>query len=157
MPLSANIVANQFLDRGQRDAVSIDPMKLQKLIYLAHGWHLAFLNDGLVSQEIEAWKYGPVIPEIYREFKDFKSNPISRLAPVPPNTIEPSQTQRGLLESVWNTYKNKSGIYLSMLTHEPGSAWEISRRDAGAWYSPVIPNSLIRDEFLRRQRAAEVQ
>jgi len=132
-------------------------MKLQKLIYLAHGWHLAFLNDGLVSQEIEAWKYGPVIPEVYREFKEFKASPITRYAPVPANSIELSNVQNTLLDNVWDIYKDKSGIYLSMLTHESGSAWEIARRDCGAWYSPPIPNALIRDEFLRRKQASEVR
>jgi uncharacterized phage-associated protein len=157
MPLDANVVANQFLDRGQRDAVSIEPMKLQKLMYLAHGWHLAFLNDGLIAQEIEAWKYGPVIPEVYREFKEFKASPITRIAPVASGSILPSQVQAGLLDNVWNIYKDKSGIYLSMLTHESGSAWEIARRDCGRWYSPVIPNVLIRDEFIRRKQAPEVR
>ena len=154
MSLDAKVVANEVLNLGVRDSVSIQPMKLQKLMYLAHGWHLFFLNDPLISQEIEAWKYGPVIPEIYREFKDFKSDAITRLAPVGETFLKPNQVQKNLLESVWNTYKEKGGIYLSMLTHEPGSAWEIARRDCRAWYSPVIPNTLIREEFARRKQAA---
>lgn len=154
MPLDANIVANEFLSRGQRDGVSIQPMKLQKLLYLAHGWHLLFLNEGLISQSIEAWKFGPVIPEVYREFKEFKGDAITRRAPIGPGYLTPTPNEERLLENVWNTYKDKSGIYLSMLTHEPGSAWEITRRECSAWYSAVIPNDLIRAEFAKRKQTA---
>jgi len=152
MPLDANVVANELITRGQRDDVSIDPMKLQKLLYLAHGWHLAFLDSPLIGQEIEAWKYGPVIPPVYREFKEFKGGAITRFAPVSADDIPPSDDQKGLIEAVWNRYREKSGIFLSMLTHEPGSAWEITRRES-PWFSPVIPNELIREEFARKRAA----
>jgi len=154
MPLDAKIVANEFLERGQGDLVSIQPMKLQKLLYLAHGWHLLFLNDPLIAQPIEAWKYGPVIPSIYRQFKDFKGDPITRFALVDPTFLKPGAVQSALIDSVWETYKDKSGIYLSMLTHEAGSAWDIARRES-KWYSPVIPNELIREEFAKRKIASE--
>jgi uncharacterized phage-associated protein len=155
MPLDANVIANQFLDRGLSDTTPIQPMKLQKLIYLAHGWHLFFLNAPLISQDIEAWKYGPVIPEVYSEFREFKGNPITRLATVPPTSLMPTEIQQRLLDNVWRTYKDKGSIYLSMLTHESGSAWEITRRNCNSWYSPVIPNDLIRAEFAKRKRDAE--
>jgi uncharacterized phage-associated protein len=157
MPLNANVVANELLTRGQRDGVSIDPMKLQKLLYLEQGWHLLFLNSALFSQDIEAWKYGPVIPEIYQEFKEFRSSPITRTAEVGPNFLRPSELDIRLIEDVWNKYKDKGAIYLSMLTHEPGSAWDIARREGSGWYSPIIPNDLIRAEFLRRKQSAEVR
>jgi uncharacterized phage-associated protein len=153
MALDVNAVANSILQKGQRDAVSIDPMKLQKLMYLAHGWHLLFLQNPLIAQSIEAWSYGPVIPKLYTEFKEFKAAPITRTATILPGTLTTSGLEESLLESVWATYKDKSGIYLSMLTHEPGYAWDIARR-ASRWYSPVIPNELILDEFTRRHQAA---
>jgi hypothetical protein len=49
-------------------------------------------------------------------------------------------------------YGHKSGVELSMLTHEPGYAWDLTRRmNEGAWSSAVIDNSLIKDEFRKRQ------
>src|ERR1700761_8773170 len=119
-----------MLELGQQDNVPVEPMKLQKLVFLAHGWHLHFLHEPLISQQIEAWRYGPVIPELYREFKEFKASPITRVAPLGPGTLPLSATQNALIASVWHTYREKGGIYLSMLTHEQGSAWEIARREA---------------------------
>lgn len=153
MALDVNAVANSILQKGERDSVPLDPMKLQKLVYLAHGWHLLFLRNPLVAQDIEAWTYGPVIPKLYKEFKEFKASPITRTAILPPGTLTASEVEESLLESVWATYKDKNAIYLSMLTHEPGYAWDIARRVGGS-RSPVIPNDLILDEFTRRHQAA---
>jgi uncharacterized phage-associated protein len=157
MPIDANVVANEFLSLGQRDVVSIEPMKLQKLLYLAHGWHLVFFSEGLISQGIEAWKYGPVIPEVYREFKEFKGSPITRRARISDAYLGLSAIQKPLIESVWRIYKDKTGIYLSMLTHERGSAWERTRHDCTDDYSAVIPNDRIREEFQRRKRDSEAK
>jgi uncharacterized phage-associated protein len=46
--LSAKTVANYFLELGRRDWVAVDPLKLQKLVYLAHGWSLQFLQRPLI-------------------------------------------------------------------------------------------------------------
>jgi uncharacterized phage-associated protein len=155
MPVDVSVLANSILDRGQRDGISIDPMKLQKLVYLTNGWHMLFFGQPLISADIEAWRYGPVIPDLYREFKEFKGSPITRHAQVAPGVISTSKDEESLIDSVWEVYKNKSGIYLSMLTHEPGYAWDIARKEGSGWCSPVISNRLILDEFSRRQKAAE--
>jgi uncharacterized phage-associated protein len=61
MPHEVKIVANDFLDLARRDGEILDPMKIQKLVYLAHGWHLALHGPALIKQQVEAWPYGPVI------------------------------------------------------------------------------------------------
>jgi uncharacterized phage-associated protein len=154
MAVDAKVVANAILQAGQRDNIPVEPMKLQKLVFLAHGWHLHYLHEPLFSQNVEAWKYGPVIPSLYSEFKEYKAAPITRLALLVPGTILLSDVPIALIESVWRTYKDKGGIYLSMLTHEQGSAWDIARRDATGWYSPIIPNDKIEEEFTRRSHFA---
>ncbi|WP_366513810.1 type II toxin-antitoxin system antitoxin SocA domain-containing protein [Planktotalea sp.] len=55
-------------------------MKLQKLVYIAYGWHLALSGKKLFTEEIEAWKHGPVVPSLYHEFKHLRENPITSFA-----------------------------------------------------------------------------
>jgi len=156
--LSSKTVANYFLEMGQKEGILIDPLKLQKLVYLAHGWSLLFLNRPLIKEKIEAWRYGPVVPELYQEFKKFGASPITEFArPVPlesTNGIDP-QT-KSLLYAVWQKYGSLSPIQLSVLTHEPGSAWDLAQRRGVflPWRGPVIPNELIADEFARMQQQA---
>src|SRR5580698_3189897 len=82
MAHQVQLVANHFLDLGRRDKEPLDPMKIQKIIYVAHGWNLAFMGNPLVEQRVEAWPYGPVIAELYRDFKKFKALPIDEKARV---------------------------------------------------------------------------
>jgi uncharacterized phage-associated protein len=152
MPFPAAAIANEFIRRGLTENIGVDPLKVQKLVYLAHGWHLAFLGTPLICENIEAWEYGPVVPELYREFRRFGFSSISREMKLPDNVPPFDGQTSALLDEVWKTYRNKSGVELSMLTHEPGYAWDLTRRmNEGRWNSHVIDNSLIRDEFLKRK------
>ena len=66
-PYSAKAVANTLLSRSKELGINdITPMKLQKLIYYAHGWLLAFLGTALIKEGVQAWKYGPVIHTVSR-------------------------------------------------------------------------------------------
>jgi len=49
MAYDAKIVANYFLDLADRDHVFVSPLKLQKLVYLAHGWSLALRGRPLLK------------------------------------------------------------------------------------------------------------
>ena len=53
------------------DCYDVDNLKLQKLLYYTQGVYMT-LNDGkpLFNDKIEAWTYGPVVPSVYRKFKD---------------------------------------------------------------------------------------
>lgn len=42
---------------------------LQKLLYFIQAGSLHYLNKPAFEDEIEAWQYGPVVPEVYKTFK----------------------------------------------------------------------------------------
>ena len=44
-------------------------MKLQKLAFYSHAWHLAWEEKLLFSDRIEAWANGPVVPSLCREHR----------------------------------------------------------------------------------------
>src|SRR5262245_29920187 len=68
---SALAVANYFLDLAKAKGLALDPMKLQKMIFFAHGWSLALYDEKLIDEPIQAWQYGPVVQSVYHEFKSF--------------------------------------------------------------------------------------
>ena len=133
---SAKAVANAFLKIADSEGAQISPMKLQKLIYLAHGWSLGLLNSPLISDSIKAWKYGPVIESIYHEFKSFGSSYIKVKATelsldektFQLNSFEPEidgtdNEANSVIAQVWKVYNQYSGVQLSNITHQPETPW----------------------------------
>ena len=59
----AQQIADYFLFKAEQQGQErLSHMKLQKLLYYAHGLHLAVGRGPLFPEIIEAWTYGPVVP-----------------------------------------------------------------------------------------------
>jgi uncharacterized phage-associated protein len=161
VPVNAKAVANEFLKLAAGEGKKLSPMQVLKLVYLAHGWYLAIAGKPLLDEQVEAWKFGPVVPSLYREFKKYGNGPISepaRTSKIVSNSgkmtlslvpFEITGDEAGLatqvIREVWNKYKNLTAIQLSNLTHLPESPWsqtpnkEINGTD--------ISNARIREYF----------
>ena len=78
MSISAITVANFFVRKGIEEQDSgMTPMKVLKLSYIAYGWYLALYDSQLFNEPIQAWQYGPVIPSVYRAFKEYGNGRIT--------------------------------------------------------------------------------
>ena len=64
-------VADTILKIAKSKGKALTPMQLVKLTYIAHGWSLALSERDLFKNRIEAWRYGPVIPDLYQATKNF--------------------------------------------------------------------------------------
>lgn len=117
-------IANEF---AAKTTATIPQMKLQKLVYMAHGWNLAINREPLIADRIEAWDGGPVIRVLWNHIRDrgydlhnrFFTNPFNG----EPWVANISASERAVLDHVWSKYKNYSGTDLSNLTHQPGTPW----------------------------------
>ena len=132
----AEAVANWFIKKGLDEGKPVDHLRLQKLVYIAHGWCLAELEKPLINEPVQAWQYGPVIKSLYHALK-FKgsseiTDPITlpedddfgivrQVARIVPNDDEDIQK---LLEKVWERYKTSSGADLIEATHKEGTPWD---------------------------------
>jgi len=125
MPYTANLIAYAFVKKGIEEGRPVTQMKLQKMVYFAHGVHLASFSRPLIQEDFEAWQFGPVIPSIYQEYKTFGSQPINikqeyldkQLGNLDHNAIT-------VIDYTWNTTKNLSASTLSSWTHKQGSPWD---------------------------------
>jgi uncharacterized phage-associated protein len=118
-------VANYFIKKSLDLKKPITQMKLQKLLYFAHGWSLALRHEPLLNESVEAWKYGPVVPTIYHLFKTYGNTPITKLqkdfyGQTP--TVTDQETM-DILDLVWDLYSDLSPIQLANITHEINSPW----------------------------------
>lgn len=138
--MSAKTIADDILKLAKRRGLSLTPMQLMKLVYIAYGWHLAMQGSKLFDERVEAWKYGPVIPDLYQATKHFGGSA------VPAHLIADSPISRPdlevFLDSIVENYGKYSGIALSNLTHRSGTPWH-------RVYRPNVLNLEIPDDYIR--------
>ncbi len=80
-------VARYFLLKADPDEGElISNLRLQKLLYYAQGFHLALYDELLFAEAVVAWMHGPVVPEVYHEFKRYGAERIPA-----PTEFEPIQ------------------------------------------------------------------
>ncbi len=110
-------VANFFLNIVDRDSGStITPLKLQKILYYAQGYHLAMFNKELFNEDFEAWAHGPANPEIYDKYKIYGHNTID--APKEKEIPVFKENIVDFLYDIWATFGIFDGKYLEDLTHK---------------------------------------
>lgn len=146
MTYSAITIADEILKTAKRSGVKLTPLQLMKLVYIAHGWSLAVRNQDLFKNRIEAWKYGPVIPDLYQATKHFGRNaiPHERITDDPSGVDSDTQI---FLEDVFSKYGRLSGYALSNLTHQSGTPWERAYKEGVMGVE--IPDEPIKDHYLR--------
>lgn len=118
-------IANFFLKIVDRDSGStITPLKLQKILYYAQGYHLAYYDSELFSEDFQAWVHGPANEEIYEKYKGYGFNSI----PSPTEEIpEIDDIKCDFLNDIWHTFGIYDGKYLEEQTHKE-SPWIDARK-----------------------------
>lgn len=138
-------VANEFLRLADENNDSLTPMQLLKLVFIAHGWCLGLLGRHLIRDPVEAWQYGPVIPNLYAAVREFASDPVRGPLMVPERADKLDGEERNIIEQVYSKYGTMSGPALSRLTHQPGSPWAKTFKDGT--FGLRISNDLIEDYY----------
>ncbi len=137
-------VGETILRIADRQGKDVTPLELVKLCYISEGWSLALENKSLFDEKIEAWDYGPVIPRIYHEIKFYGRSPIP-CGVIEKNTKIEEETS-DFIKTVYDEYKDFSGIELSMITHDEGTPWHKVYKK-GVSYIP-IERKLIKEHYL---------
>ncbi|MEZ4930526.1 MAG: DUF4065 domain-containing protein [Saprospiraceae bacterium] len=146
-------IANYFIEKSLESGEELTPMKLNKLVYIAHGWYLGLADKPLIGEAAQAWKYGPVIPSVYHRFKSYGGAQITSLEPASDMVTIPEVKDDELkefLQRIWDVYGRLSGLQLSSLTHQEGTPWSVTRHRYGDNQDnggAMIPNDLIKQHY----------
>jgi uncharacterized phage-associated protein len=135
-------IADWFLARAKSENKPLKHMKLQKLVYFAYGWYLAYFDEPLFGEPICAWQHGPVVEELYQRYKSFKKYPIEIDGIASPHV---DAGVLSILVDVWESYSSCTGSHLRNITHCPDSPWSkvYNRMDRNI----RIPTSDIQEYF----------
>lgn len=69
-------VANYVIKRSNELDYDINNLKLQKILYFLQAEYLSEYGKRLFDEYMEKWKYGPVTPSVYHEYKIFGAKDI---------------------------------------------------------------------------------
>lgn len=142
-------ISNYFIHKANEEGRAITPMQAIKLIYIAHGWHLGLTGAPLISEPVEAWKYGPVVESVYHAYKKFGSGVLEGDIPVSDAALQNSNRLTTFLDSVWSSYSKFSGGQLSTLTHQEGTPWHKIwiQHNGCSQLNAKIPNTIIEEHY----------
>lgn len=133
-------LAKYIVSKCTEDARPISNLQLQKILY-----HVQkdFLKRGTLafSDDIQAWKFGPVIPNVYYRFCGFGSMPI--IASYDDVKIECEDKIH--IDEIVSSKRILDPWDLVEETHKPGGAWDETYNNGGGNHQ-VIPIELIKKE-----------
>lgn len=142
MAYSSIKVANAFRDLS---GGNLTPLQLIKLVYIAHGWSLAIYDRSLINEDVRAWQYGPVIPQLYNAIKKYRAEPVKDIIPGDNDKKPISEEDRQLISVIYEKYGNYSGGQLSTLTHKPHSPWSQTWNEHGE--NQIIQSNVISEHY----------
>lgn len=97
-------VSRYVIEYSNQKEYGISNLKLQKILYFIQAFFLISKENGspCFKEKIEAWDFGPVVPEVYREYKQYGSSDI----PTMTSYIEFDE------ENIWNSRRKLYGDHV---------------------------------------------
>jgi uncharacterized phage-associated protein len=122
---------------------SLSNLKLQKILYLAHMFHLGRTGEPLVDGSFEAWEYGPVHPDLYHRLKVFGADSVQNIFYGIGDLVE--GPEKAILDEAYRDLGKAGPGRLVSATHRPNGAW--ARNYVPGMRHRVIPNADILKEY----------
>jgi len=147
----ASTIAGYFIGRSNKEEQPLSVLQLIKLVYISHGWNLALYDIPLISDKIEAWKYGPVMPSLYRFFEEIgltKDDLVNSFTIEEVNCIRAEHLE--LLNKVYVKYEQMTGEQLTDLMHEKDTPW------SAVWNNGNGRDNPINDEATKAYYARQI-
>lgn len=125
-------------------------LQLQKLLYFFWCQYSKMYGTYVFKEDFEAWTYGPVIPEVYEEFKKFKKAKItfqdkkSLDLEVYSRMVKISNYDKIVeaLDKTIEKYGKCTSTRLVSKSHEKGGPWDLVFKN-GIGSGEIIPKQLI--------------
>lgn len=130
----------------QEEPDALTPLRVQKLLYYAQGWHLAVYGIPLFVEPIEAWMHGPVVRDVYGYLSSHGNLGVDPAVIGAPQHL--SEEHKTYLRGFWDSYRDFSAYRLYKATHTE-QPWLDARKgvEPGERSNQRIPQEAMRDFF----------
>lgn len=139
---SAIDVAKYIIWYCKQKGYSISNLKLQKILYFVQAAFLVDCGRPCFTEQIEAWDFGPVVPEVYHYFKIFGSADIPEFAGINSEAAI-IRSDREVINEMVDQCGKYSASLLVEITHNQNPWREAYRKG----YNNPIRNESIRAYF----------
>lgn len=103
----------------------ITQLQVQKLMFLFEAYYMNVKNvDKLYNCEYQAWNFGPVSTQLYKEFKKYGRNNIQLTDEQLKNANDIAEHKKQLINDIYNVFGNFNAMELVNFTHADGSPWK---------------------------------
>lgn len=109
-----HLSSQKMIDEGVPEGIT--PLKLQKILYFSQAASLAIHNKKIFTEDIEAWKYGPVVPVVFYEYKSHLNSPLTEPIGLYKEITNPEAIS--ILDGVWELFNKYSASELVDITHQ---------------------------------------
>ena len=147
MKHTASEIAKYTIASFQAKNKEISNLKLQKLLYYAQAWQLALYARPLFREPIEAWVHGPVVPGVFREYKEYAWRPIAQKV----QASTPAELKFHLSEVI-RVYGKFDAVELERMTHRE-DPWKEAR---GSLAPDEPSHRVITDESMKNYYGARL-
>ena len=135
-------LAKYIVNKCTCDEKPISNLQLQKILYNIQKEFLSIDNKAFCD-EIEAWQFGPVVPNVYYYFCGFGAMPISSNYDVSMGEYDDSEIT--LINTIVEDKRKLNPWDLVEETHRVGGAWHEIYQNGSGNRCP-IPENLIREK-----------
>lgn len=135
-------VARYIIWYCKKQGYNISNLKLQKILYFVQADFLVSNSTPCFEEEIEAWDFGPVIPEVYHKFKVYGSSNIPKSEGLN-SSILILKKDRDLIKEMVDQCAEYSASALVEITHNQ-DPWNNAYRKG---YNKIISKSAIQEYF----------
>lgn len=132
-------IANYVIAKCNGDGYSISNLQLQKILYFIQKKFLLETNEPAFLNRIEAWQFGPVVPEVYYKYCGYGAMGIFQYN----NTNILTHQDKIMVDDVIATKRIVNPWDLVEETHKKGGAWDLVFKDGYGNKMP-ISNDLIK-------------
>lgn len=135
---SAIVLSKYIVSKCTTEDHPISNLQLQKILYYIQKDYIR--RDMLAfSDAIEAWQFGPVVPNVYYYFCGYGAMTIDRIFP----NYEIDSLDADIIDPIIESKRVLDPWEMVAETHKPSGAWAKTYRD-GLGNHNVIPISLIK-------------
>ncbi|HHP1053224.1 type II toxin-antitoxin system antitoxin SocA domain-containing protein [Bacillus cereus group sp. BfR-BA-01354] len=134
---------------GNAPRTSLTNLKIQKLLYYTFGMHRVIYGENLFNESISAWKYGPVVKEVYDAFKKYGYSNIEDDYWYEDYNI--TENEENAIVNTWKQLGQLPANILVEMTHNETPWLDAWRND----YNKVIEPRVI-EEYFRQNYVATV-